>query len=83
MSLTGDMNYPGGLAAGFPSEFIAQVVFWLDRSKKYGYGNQNESEHIISVVKELWKSFKDNHPALSDDEQLYVEILEEDYGLKS
>ena len=63
-----------------PSEFIAQVSFWLDKSREYRYkGKQNECDHIMSVVKELWKSFKNKGMVLSESDELNVEILEEDY----
>lgn len=74
-----EKDYPG-MDFFNPSEFIAQVFFWLDKSREYRYkGKQNECDHIMSVVKELWKSFKNKGMVLSESDELNVEILEEDY----
>lgn len=72
----------GFLSDGKYHCFIMKTEYWLKRAiaykKKY---NNEEYRRIAEVINKVWHNFRTSSPALSDDETLEAEILEEDYSI--
>ena len=56
-----------------------QILFWCKKANEYEYKNSKESNHIKGILKITWHEFRGKNHTLTDDEEIYSEILEEDY----
>lgn len=51
---------------------------WLDKAKGYKYSNSFEYECLICTLFTIWEQFKELSVSLSEDEEFYVLIIEEE-----
>ena len=59
--------------------FIKQVKYWCTEAEKYRHKNPSESRHITTVVKEIWKAFKQEEHNFDDDTTWKIEFIEDDF----
>lgn len=63
------------------TKFISQTEYWLKTAFKFHLQyNNNEYCCIMQPVINIWHDFRASSPALSDEDSLDADILEEDYN---
>ena len=62
-------------------DFMKEIRYWCTEAYKYRYKNPSEFEHIKDTITEIWKSFKQEKPSISlnEEEVFDMEFLEEDF----
>lgn len=63
------------------TKFISQTEYWLKTAFRFHLQyNNNEFYSIMQPVINIWHDFRASSPALSDEDSLDADILEEDYN---